>query len=199
MPVETSNANGNTLLAPQPRSDRWYVVYTLPHREAAAQLHLRNQGFRTFLPSLSKTIRHARRHDTVLAPLFPRYLFVAFDLRRDRWRAINGTRGVTTLIMQDDRPAPVQTGIIETLIASSSATGEVLFHGHMAPGDRVQLIAGPFAGQLGILERLNGAGRVQVLLEIMGSHVPIKLHARSLVPIAQPCALKQQQASKALS
>ena len=170
----------------QPRSDRWYVVYTRPHREATAQLHLRNQGFRTFLPLLSKTIRHARRDHAVLAPLFLRYLFVAFDLTRDRWRAINGTHGVTTLIMQDERPTPVHVGVVETLSASSSPSGEIQFS--LAPGDRVRLISGPFAGQLGILQRLNGAGRVEVLLEIMGRNIPTNLHARSLVPVAQRSA-----------
>jgi transcription elongation factor/antiterminator RfaH len=173
------------LVYAQPRSDRWYVVYTLPHRERSAQLHLRNQGFQTFLPLLSKTSRHARRYNTVLAPLFPRYIFVAFDVTRTRWRTINGTRGVTTLIMQDDRPAPAQSGIVETLIASSSPAGEVLFWRDAVTGDRVRLIAGPFAGQLGILQRLNSAGRVQVLLEIMGTQILTKLHMRSLVPVSK--------------
>ncbi|WP_407158217.1 transcription termination/antitermination protein NusG [Bradyrhizobium sp. STM 3557] len=167
------------------RRERWYAVYTLPNREAGAQLNLRNQGFRTFLPLLPKTVRHARRHETILAPLFPRYMFVALDPTRDRWRAINGTHGVTTLIMYDERPAPVQSGVVETLIASSTPAGEVLYCQDVALGDRVRLIAGPFAGQLGILQRLNTAGRVQVLLEIMGSQIPTNLHARSVVPAGQ--------------
>jgi transcriptional antiterminator RfaH len=178
----------NMFVPPQQRSERWHVVYTLPHRESAAQLHLRNQGFRTFLPLVTKTIRHARRYNTVMAPFFPQYLFVAFDLTRTRWRAINGTRGVTTLIMQDDRPAPVQSGIVETLIASSSPAGEVLFCRDLTPGHYVQLIAGPFAGQLGILQRLNGAGRVQVLLEVLGSRIPTNVHVRSLIPVSEPKA-----------
>jgi transcriptional antiterminator RfaH len=153
-------------------------------------MQLRNQGFRTFLPLLSKTIRHARRHDTVLAPLFVRYLFVVLDLTRDRWRAVNGTHGVTTLIMQDEQPAPVRRGVVETLIASSTPIGEVQFCPDIAPGDRVRLVAGPFAGQLGILQRLSSAGRVQVLLEMMGSHIPTKLHARSLVPVTLPSAAR---------
>jgi transcription elongation factor/antiterminator RfaH len=179
----------NFFVPPQQRSERWYVVYTLLHRESAAQLHLRNQGFRTFLPLVTKTIRHARRHNTVMAPFFPQYLFVAFDLTRTRWRAINGTRGVASLIMQDDRPAPVQSGIVETLIASSSPAGEVLFCRDLTPGDHVRLIAGPFAGQLGILQELNGAGRVQVLLEGMESRIPTKLHMRSLILVSEPKAL----------
>jgi transcriptional antiterminator RfaH len=90
--------------------------------------------------------------------------------------------------MQDDRPAPVQSGIVETLIASSSPGGEVLFCRDLTLGDHVRLIAGPFAGQLGILQRLNGAGRVQVLLEGMGSRIPTRLHARSLIPVSEPKA-----------
>jgi transcription elongation factor/antiterminator RfaH len=163
------------------RCERWYAAYTQPHRETRALLHLKNQGFCAFLPLLATTIRHARRHETVLAPLFQNYLFVALDLSRDRWRAINSTYGVSSLIMQNERPSTVQSGVIETLIASSSSDGEVLFCQKLAPGDRVRLISGPFAGQLGILQRLNGAERVKVLLEIMGGHIPTELHPRSLV------------------
>jgi transcriptional antiterminator RfaH len=39
------------------------------------------------------------------------------------------------------------------------------------PGDRVRLIAGPFAEQLGVLERLDGNGRVSLLLEILGGTI----------------------------
>ena len=66
--------------------ERWFVVHTLPHRESGAKGHLENQGYRTFLPRRWKTRRHARKLETVLAPLFPRYLFIALDLNRDRWR-----------------------------------------------------------------------------------------------------------------
>ncbi len=64
--------------------ESWYEVQTLPCREARAQLQLEGQGFSTFLPRYAKTVRHARKLSTVSAPLFPRYLFVALDLGRDR-------------------------------------------------------------------------------------------------------------------
>jgi transcription elongation factor/antiterminator RfaH len=168
------------------RSERWYVVYTQPHRETTAERHLNNQSFCTFMPLLATTIRHARRREMVLAPLFQRYLFVALDVSRDGWRAINSTYGVSSLIMQNERPSPAQSGVVETLIASSTADGEVLFCQNLVPGDHVRLISGPFAGQLGILRRLNGAERVQVLLAIMGGHIPAELHARSVAPANLP-------------
>jgi transcription elongation factor/antiterminator RfaH len=169
------------LSAPQPQLKRWFAVYSQPHREAIAQLHLNNQGFCSFMPLVATTIRHARRHDAVLAPLFPRYLFVALDITRDRWRAINSTHGVTSLIMHEGLPAPIRSGVIETLIDSSTPEGRVCFCSEMAPGSRVRLVAGPFAGQLGILRDLSRSGRVQVLIEMMGAYIPTDLDDRDIV------------------
>jgi transcription elongation factor/antiterminator RfaH len=162
----------------------WYAVFAQPHWESIAQLRLRAQHFRTFLPLHSKTVYHARKRQTVLAPLFPRYLFVVLDLGRDRWRAVNSTRGVTSLIMHEGLPAPVRGGVIETLLDSSTSEGEVRFCSEMAPGSRVRLVAGPFAGQLGILRGLSHYGRVQVLIEMMGAHIPTELHDMGILPAA---------------
>lgn len=57
----------------------WYAVYTQAGKERFALQNLANQGFEAYLPSYRKRRRHARRVDTVLAPLFPRYLFVRMD------------------------------------------------------------------------------------------------------------------------
>jgi transcription antitermination factor NusG len=42
-------------------------------------------------------------------------------------------------------------------------------------GDRVRLMAGPFAEQLGVLDRIDDSDRVPVLLEIMAMHVPVRV------------------------
>jgi transcription antitermination factor NusG len=59
------------------------------------------------LPKRVKTIRHARKLTNVTAPLFPGYIFVQLDLTRDRWRSVNGTFGIASLIMQGERPHAV--------------------------------------------------------------------------------------------
>jgi transcription elongation factor/antiterminator RfaH len=164
--------------------EHWYAVFAQPHWELTAQLRLRAQNFRTFLPRHWKTVHHARKRQTVLAPLFPRYLFVVLDLERDRWRAVNSTRGVTSLIMHEGLPAPVRGGVVETLLDSSTSEGEVRFCSEMAPGSRVRLVAGPFAGQLGILRDLSRSGRIRVLIEMMGAHIPTELQDRGVVPAA---------------
>ncbi len=160
--------------------ERWFLACTWPHREATAETHLRRQGFRSFLPQYLKTVRHARKMRNVIAPIFPRYLFVALNLERDRWRSVNSTMGVTTLFMVNDRPVPAPAGIVETLIRSADRSGGLQFSDSLERGQKVRLVAGPFAQALGVLDRLDDAGRVEVLLEIMGGGIRVRL-ARSWV------------------
>src|SRR5215212_6624408 len=104
---------------------RWCVVHTQPHRELRAGLHLKNQGFRAFLPLHRNTVRHARQFRVALAPLFPRYLFVEVTIGRDRWSAIRGTYGVSHLLMDGDLPKAVPSGVVEALLAVSDDAGVV--------------------------------------------------------------------------
>jgi transcription elongation factor/antiterminator RfaH len=163
---------------------RWYLVHTLPHCERRAELHLGAQGFRTHFPTIEKTIRHARQLRTVRAPLFPRYIFLILDLGRDRWLSVWGTVGVSSLYTCNNRPVPVPEGIVETLIANSDEANLALFASGLTTGQSVRVLSGPFANFVGKLERLDGAGRVRVLLEMMGTAVPVALRRGAICPAA---------------
>jgi transcriptional antiterminator RfaH len=154
---------------------RWYAVHALPGSELRARMQLERQGFRVFLPQRLKTVRHARKLTTRHAPFFPRYLFVELDLSHHRWRSVNGTFGVASLIMQGDRPHPVPHGIVEALLACADHRGYLRLGENLQVGAQVRLAAGPFADQLGVLERLDASGRVRVLLDIMGAAVPVDI------------------------
>jgi transcriptional antiterminator RfaH len=162
---------------------RWYVARSHPHKEAYAAENLRNQGFQPFVPRIRKTVRHARRMRTVMAPLFPRYLFVSMDLARDRWRSVRGTFGVASLVMAGERPQPVPSGIVEHLIANSAPTGEIDLRPELTEGQQVRVTTGPLAEKIGRLVRLDDVGRVSVLLEILGSEREVEMAAGSLMPV----------------
>jgi transcriptional antiterminator RfaH len=153
--------------------ERWFVVFTLPHQEKRAQTQLENQSYRTFLPKREKTVRHARKLTTVVAPFFPRYMFVILDPEHDQWRPVNGTLGVSRLVMQGERPNPVPPGIVETLVASTGPDGLLQLRPQLKIGDPVRLTQGPFAEYLGTLDRLEESGRVRVLLDMLGRKVPV--------------------------
>jgi transcription elongation factor/antiterminator RfaH len=164
-------------------NESWFLAHTQPKSERRAELHLGAQGFRTYLPVIEKTVRHARKLKTVQAPLFPSYLFVILDLGRDRWLSVRSTIGVSRLLTtRDGRPVPVPRGIVESLIGRSDGELTRLDAGLVA-GQQVRILSGPFADFVGTLERLDGAGRVKVLLGMMGTAVPVSLH-RSVLSTA---------------
>ena len=93
----------------------WFVAHTHPLKESIAQQHLLEQGFEVYLPRFKKTRRHARKVEEVLAPLFPRYIFIGMDIERARWRSVNGTRGISYLLTNDDYPTMMPNHVIQNL------------------------------------------------------------------------------------
>ena len=152
--------------------ERWFVAQTIANREFRAASQLERQDFRAFLPFVMKTVRHARRTRNVRRAAFPGYVIVALDLERDRWRSVNGTIGVARLLtFGDGRPQPLPYGVVETLFGYLDDTGACRFDRDLVLGQSVRIISGPLAQAMGRLVRLDGGGRVQVLLEILGGQV----------------------------
>jgi transcription antitermination factor NusG len=166
------------------RGERWYVARVHPHRESTAQLNLDRLGFRSFAPRTRRTVRHARKLRNVLAPLFPGYVFLILDLSRDRWRSVNSTFGVASLIMGAEQPIPVPCGIVEALVSATEASGLVRLDSDLEIGQTVRILSGPFAEALCRLVHLDDRGRVRVLLEFMGAEVTAQLDRACVAPAA---------------
>ena len=164
---------------------RWYVVQTHPHAEATASRHLQRQGFETYLPRYRKRRRHARRLETVVAPLFPRYLFVAVDMSTQRWLSIRSTIGVTRLVSNGDRPAVVPTSIFEALKRREDANGFIQLDRYplFSPGDKVCVLAGSFQDCLGLYEGMSSGERVAILLELLGRKVRVTLNSELVAAV----------------
>lgn len=155
----------------------WYVAHSNPQAEDKAVHNLTAQGFEVFLPRYHKVRRHARKTDVVIAPLFPRYLFVAFDVEVDRWLCINSTKGISYLLRQNGCPMKVPDGIVEALQETASPekivplSTLVLFK----QGDRLEVQEGAFSGHVGIFEKMTDGERVQLLLNLLGREVRMAL------------------------
>lgn len=163
---------------------RWYVVKTQPRREIFAAEQLQNQGFTVFLPKQVKTVRHARRVSTGFGAFFPSYLFVKLDISWQRWRSINGTRGVSHLVTQAEQPAPAPAGVIEDLIAACDARGVLVEGPWLEVGQEVRITHGPFVDHVAVIDRFGNADAVRVLLEIMGAVVPLEAKREHLIAAA---------------
>jgi transcriptional antiterminator RfaH len=156
---------------------RWYVVQTHIHAERKAQLHLGRQGFDAYVPRYLKRRRHARRTQLVAAPLYPSYLFVAFNPAVQRWRSIHSTVGVARLVCNGDVPAVLDAAIIEGLRSRENAQGFIELKRRLlfAAGDKVRVREGVFCDCLGLFESTSDRERVAILLELLGRKVRVLL------------------------
>ena len=157
----------------------WFAVRTQPRAEEKAVRHLANQGFATYLPRYRRRIRHARRNQIVLRPLFPGYLFVELDPTRCRWRSINGTVGVNEILTNGDLPLAVPEAIIAEIKSREDETGAVkLASPSFRRGQAVRLTEGPLADVSGLFEEMRDENRIVLLVSLLGRKV------RMQVPLA---------------
>ena len=160
---------------------RWYAVHTQARKEDKAELNLRRQGFEVYCPRLHKQRRHARKVETVRVPFFPSYIFARLDLDAERWRSINGSFGVRSLLAFGDRPSPAPESFVEALMEREARQG-ILAPPVPAfrPGEALVLEEGPFKDLVGRFERLADNERVMLLLDLMGRDVRVTAPLRAI-------------------
>lgn len=160
----------------------WIVAHCHANAEMKAESHLRRQSFDVYLPKYKRTRRHARRVETVIRPLFPRYLFIAFDPESTRWRSIRSTVGISHLISAGEQPLTAPSWIVEQLRQREDASGLFADVGQeqFKKGDVIEITNGPFFDRSGIFDGLNDSQRVAVLLDVMGRQVKALVSRESI-------------------
>lgn len=163
---------------------KWYVVHTHPREEQGAAEQLARQDFSVYLPQYAKRRSHARRVETVTAPLFPRYLFVQFDSADAHWRVIRSTRGVIDLVRNGIDPVPLPSGVIDDIRDREGPDGRVILGKHLKlnRGDAIRIDRGPFAAHLAIFEGMRDSERVIALLSLLGREVAVELPIGAVLP-----------------
>jgi transcriptional antiterminator RfaH len=159
--------------------DAWYVVQTQVNAETKAACNLVRQGFEIYLPRYLKRRSHARKVEKIAAPLFPRYLFVRIDMATQRWRSIQSTFGVSRLVCNGTAPAPVAQQILCSLKAREDESGYVKLDQRpkFALGEKVRVLAGAFAENLGLFDGQADRDRIAILLDLLGRKVRVSIEA----------------------
>jgi transcriptional antiterminator RfaH len=162
--------------------NQWYVVNTKVREETKALFNLKRQNFNAYLPQYKTLRRHARRTDIVLAPLFPKYLFIELNLNMNNWSCVNSTIGVKKLIQFGSMPAQLPTELVNEIRNREDADGMVSLNRdlNIKPGDKVSIMSGIFSDHDGIFECQDDYNRVTILLNIMGRDVRTRLPSSAI-------------------
>ena len=151
----------------------WFLAQLKPNCATIAEKNLKRQGFKTFLPMEEETRQRKGKFVTHTRPLFPGYIFVAFDVARGFWRSVNSTYGITRLVSFGKDPAAVPLDLVSELMQRCDAQGKLLPPKLLKPGDQVTLTKGPFANFVAEVETIAPDRRVWVLMEIMGAQTRV--------------------------
>lgn len=162
------------------RGTTWFLAQLKPNSANIANKNLNRQGFKTFLPLEEETRQRNGKFVTAMRPLFPGYIFVAFDVARGLWRTVNSTYGITRLVSFGKEPAPVPLDLVSQLMLRCDANGILLPPKLLKPGDHVTVTKGPFANFVAEVEKLGPDRRVWVLMEIMGGKTRVAVRADQL-------------------
>lgn len=162
---------------------KWFLLQFKPKSHRLAERNLNRQGFESFLPLHEVTKYKYNRYVGDLRPLFPGYMFVAFDPETGPWRQINSTIGVSKLVSFGDQPSPIPLDLISGLMARCSSDGKLLPPNQLNKGDPVQLLTGPFANYIAKIETIDADQRVWVLMELMGRVTRISVDSNQLLTI----------------
>jgi len=120
----------------------WWVLHSRPRTEKAMARQFLARGLTFFLPLYQRQWRSKGRMQSSYLPLFPGYIFLRGD-DEARVAALTTNLIANVLAVKDQASLTADLARVHHLMESGSAlTPEA----QLAPGARVEIIAGPLAG-----------------------------------------------------
>ena len=155
--------------------EAWYVVHTKSRFENVVSEGLTKRARGAFLPKMRVKSRRRDRHKMIHVPLFPGYVFVRCTLNPYEMVEVLKTTGVVRFVGNRSRPIAVPDNDIESLRIMIGTELPVTTGTRFKKGDRVMVIAGPFAGVTGLFERYRGHDRVLVFVDALGQFAAVEV------------------------
>ncbi|MCW8901333.1 MAG: transcription/translation regulatory transformer protein RfaH, partial [Gammaproteobacteria bacterium] len=141
--------------------------------------NLSRQDYETYLPLVQTSRRRNSKNIKRTEAFFPRYLFIFLDKETDNWLPIRSTIGVAGMVRFGGMPAQIPDSLIENLKNNEDEFGlQLIQKKELKPGDKVEIIDGPFEGYSAIYQKMKSTERISVLLDIVGknTHVTLSIH-----------------------
>ena len=153
---------------------QWYLISSKPKRDSVAEQHLFEQGYEVYRPLVSRLRKRSNKFIEVTESLFPGYIFISLDAKRDDWSPIRSTVGVNRIVSFGSQPALVPKGIINSIKEAEKSIGEKVINlDRFKAGDGVTMQSGAFKGIQSIFLNYNGKERAMILIKIMSAETKV--------------------------
>lgn len=158
----------------------WFILQHKPNAHQIAKKNLNQQGFETFLPMYDSTSRKSSRFVSASQPLFPGYMFIAFNKANPEWHKINNTYGVSRLITFGNSLHSIPNTFIENLKKRCDFSDKLSSIKELKKGDQVKILKGPFANFIANVETHETNQRIWIMLDLMGRKTKVQTQAKCL-------------------
>lgn len=165
---------------------RWYIVQTLSGYEQRVEKAIqelikkdKSEGLieEAIVPTEKIVEMVKGQKKTTTRKFFPGYVLVKMRLNEKSWHIIQSIPKVTGFIGGKGKPMPIRNSEAENLLQTIEARKEQprpKFS--FQPGDKVQVIDGPFANFDAYVEEVNyEKGKLRVSVSIFGRNTPVEL------------------------
>ena len=152
----------------------WYLIITKPRQENVAIKNLENQEYSTYCPTVK-----IKNNNVVL---FPGYIFIHLDKKRENWSPIRSTKGVLNFVRFGLNFAQAPDTVIEFLKANELINKEKLINlNKFKSGEKVRIIDGVFKNCVAIFKSSKSEERVILLMNLLGQQQTINIKQESVI------------------
>lgn len=147
------------------RSRHWYALYTKPRHEFKAAGELLVAQVEYYLPTVTRMKKWSDRKKKVTEPLLRSYIFIFAD-ELERLAALE-TDSIVRCISERGRPFRIPEEQINNLKNFIQEQFDYFVMDGIAPGRKVRILEGPFAGVEGTIIKIENKKSLAVSIEIL--------------------------------
>jgi transcription antitermination factor NusG len=158
---------------------RWLALYTKPRQEKSLAREMFRQHIPFYLPLVKKISVSRGRRRVSLSPLFGGYAF-AFAAEEERVRCLATNRISRILPVEQPEQLVFDLRQFRQLIAAGAP---LTIEARLAPGRRVRVRQGAFAGVEGVVLKRRGETRLLVAINFLQKGASVEIDDFSLEPL----------------
>jgi transcription antitermination factor NusG len=159
----------------------WFALQVVPGSERRTELALEYKGYQVYVPMRTVRRQWSDRAKVLESPLFSGYIFCR--IHGPTLGKIISTPKIVRIVSFGGQPCPIIDEEIEALRQLTALGNSPQPHPFVAIGERVQIIEGPLAGVIGILEQFRGKQRLVISVEAIMKSMSVEVefnHVRRL-------------------
>ena len=158
---------------------QWWIGHTRSRFEKTFALDLRSRDISCFLPLVERVRVSGGRKRSVMAPLFPSYVFFCGG-ESVRYEALTTNRLCQALEVHDQKKLVDELRAIEKMLAGKAQLDPYPF---AAVGRRCRITAGVFRGVEGVVVQRNRMARLVLEVSMLGRGAALEIEADLLEPV----------------